>query len=176
MKIFSKITLVFGFCCIILLSSCLKPESYPIEPVLSDAYFVDNGDSTGVVTVTFTDGDGDIGLREKDTVDPYSPGTYFYYNYYLEYYEYMNGNWVRGTADPNGNNFPTADPVTFAFRLEDITPEGKNKALKGQISVTLEPYYFNTNSESSDSIKYAITLIDKAQNISNTIETDPIIR
>ena len=87
----------------------------------------------------------------------------------------MDGEWVRGTADPGGNNFPTADSIVFAFRVENITPTGQNKALKGDVDIILEPSYYNHNSHHSDSIKYEITLIDRALHVSNTIETPLIL-
>ena len=143
---YTKITLVLSFFTLGL-ASCLKPESFPNEPSIE---FVD--------------------FTALDT------SSYFYYNLYIHYYEKMNGSWVRGTADPGGNNFPTADSITFAYRLENITPIGQNTALRGEIQVILEPFYFNVNSNHNDSLKYEFLLIDRSQNISNIIETPIILR
>ena len=88
----------------------------------------------------------------------------------------MDGSWVRATADPGGNNFPTADSITFSYRLENLTPSGQNKALRGEIEIVMEPYYFNPISNHSDSIKYSILLIDRAQNHSNLVESPLIVR
>jgi len=173
MKMTTKIVILIGIVSFFF-SSCLKPVTYPVEPEITFTDFVASGDS-GLLSFSFTDGDGDIGLTDNDTLDPYTPGTYFYYNLYLEYYEMMDGEWVQGTADPNGNNFPTADSIVFAYRIENITPTGQNKALKGDVDILLEPSYYNHNSNHSDSIKYKITFIDRALNISNTIETPLIL-
>ncbi len=171
----TKITYLVTILLLILLSSCIKVETFPPEPVIKFKEFkvYPNSDSAAVV-LTFQDGDGDIGLDVADTFAPYNSSSYFYYNAYLEYYELMNGVWVKGTADPNGNNFPTADTIVFKNRLPNITPIGQNKALKGEVILTLEPFYYNPVSNYSDSIKYKITIIDRALNISNTIETDVI--
>lgn len=169
----TKIGVVFVLSQLILLSSCLKVETYPDEPEITYKSFEVFEDSA-IVTISFTDGDGDIGLNPADTIGVFAPDSYFYFNAYLEYYELMNGEWVKGTADPNGNNFPTADSIVFKNRLPNITPIGQNKALKGDIKLTLEPNYYNPISNFNDSIKYRITLIDRALNISNTIETDII--
>ena len=88
----------------------------------------------------------------------------------------MNGQWVRGTADPGGNNFPTADSITFSYRLENITPSGQNTALRGEIDVVLEPFFFNSNSNFNDSIRYEIILIDRSLNVSNVLQTPLILR
>ena len=115
-------------------SACLKPESYPIEPAIEFVSFTPTNDIAELV-FSFTDGDGDIGLDINDTLSPYNPGSLYYHNVHLFYYEMMNGNWVRGTTDPN--NFPLADTITISYRIKDITPEGKNKALKGSIKLSL---------------------------------------
>ena len=55
----------------------------------------------------------------------------------------MDGEWTRGTADPLGNNSPFADSITYSYRIENISPTGQNKALRGGIDIILEPFYFN---------------------------------
>jgi hypothetical protein len=159
----------------ILLQSCLKPDSYPDEPEITFREFKIMGDSA-VLSIDFVDGDGDIGLNTSDTQPPYDPDSFYHYNLYLEYYEKMNGIWVKGTTDPAGDNFPTGDTLNFAFRIKNITPSGQNKTLKGIINVTLEPVFYNILSNHNDTIKYRVSLIDRALNVSNFIETHPIVR
>lgn len=158
-----------------LLSSCLKPVSYPDEPELHSATYTKLGDSL-LLSFEFTDGDGDVGLNAGDTVSPYDPGSFFHYNVYVEYFEMMDGEWVKGRLDPAGNNFPTADTINFQYRIKNLTPIGQNKTLKGTINITIEAPYYNPISNHNDSIKYRISLIDRALNISNLIETDLITR
>lgn len=160
---------------IIFLYSCLKPISYPVEPVLESVTYATIGDSL-LISVSFTDGDGDIGLNPSDTLEPFDQESFFHYNLYLEYYELMNGNWVQGRLDPSGNNFPTADSIVFQYRIKNLTPIGQNKTLKGVINVTIESPFYNPNSNHNDSIKYRVRLIDRALNISNYVETDTIVR
>ncbi len=163
--------LLFLFVCF----SCLKPVTFPNEPSIEYMGFVVEGDS-GKISFSFTDGDGDIGLSQLQISPPFDTSSYYYYNLYLNYYEMMNGSWVRATADPGGNNFPTADSITFSYRLGNLTPTGQNKALRGEIEIVLEPYYFNPISNHNDSIKFSILLIDRALNHSNLVETPLIIR
>lgn len=174
MNLLTKITLVLTFL-VLFVTSCLKPESFPAEPAIEFVSFDALGDS-GQLTFSFTDGDGDIGLSQSQLSPPFDTSSYFYYNLYIHYFEKMDGQWIRATSDPGGNNFPTADSITFAYRIENITPLGQNTALRGEIEVVLEPFYFNTNSNHSDSLKYEILLIDRNQNISNIIETPLIVR
>ena len=176
MKFLTKITVVFVIFCTLLISSCLKPEEFPSEPKIEFVSFEAQGDSSGIFVISFTDGDGDIGLDVSDTLAPFDDSSFYYYNLYYDYYEIMDGDTVRGTADPAGNNFLTATPISLAFRVENITPIGQNKALKGDVKVTLDPRYFNANSNHSDSLLYKIVLIDRALNISNELITPIITR
>lgn len=156
-------------------NSCYKPVVYPDEPSIEFKDFVIKGDSA-VLSINFIDGDGDIGIDPTNLQPPFESGSFYHYNLYLEYYEKMNGEWVKGTIDPNGNNFPTGDTINFAFRIKNLTPTGQNKTLKGVINVTLEPIYYNPISNHNDSIKYRISLYDRKLHKSNFIETPIIVR
>jgi hypothetical protein len=155
--------------------SCLKPESYPDEPEIAYKDFKILGDSA-ILSIDFVDGDGDIGLNPEDIQSPYDAGSFYHYNLYLEYFEMMEGQWVKGTTDPAGDNFPTGDTLNFSFRIKNITPTGQNKTLKGIINVTLEPVFYNILSNHNDTIKFRVSLIDRALNVSNFIETPAIVR
>ena len=88
----------------------------------------------------------------------------------------MDGNWVKGTTDLSGNNFPSGDTINFQYRIKNLTPIGQNKALKGTINIHLAPTFYNPISNHNDTIMYAITLIDRALNKSNRILTPEIVR
>ncbi len=148
---------------------CLKPEEYPNEPIIAFESFTQLSDS-GILLVSFTDGDGNVGLAEGDTMNEFSPGNKYHHNYFVEYWEKVDGvGWQRG-KDING------DDISFLYRIPVLTPTGKNKALKGNISVTIEPSYYNPISPDSDTIKYIITLVDRDFNESNTVESPEITR
>ena len=172
-NITTKIIIVFLL--LVTFLSCLKPETYPDEPKIEFIDFVASSDS-GTLTFSFTDGDGNIGLDQNMLDYPFEPGSFYHHNIYINYYEIVNGELVKGTSDPDGNNSPNYDTVFFPYRIEVLTPSGQNKALKGTISIVLEPYYFNPNSISSDSIKYEILLIDRNLNHSNLLLSPLIVR
>lgn len=69
-----------------MVSSCFKNQEYPVEPMISDPSFTLLGDSA-ILNFSFTDGDGDIGLDPGDTLSPYEPDSFYYYNLYIDYYE-----------------------------------------------------------------------------------------
>lgn len=151
------------------LISCLKPEQFAPEPEIRYKSFEILSDSAKL-TITFQDGDGDIGLNEGDTMPPYEASGQYHYNLIAEYWEKDDVlGWVQG------EDF-AGDPIVFQYRTPHITPEGQNKALKGEIEMTLEPLYYNTTSAESDTIKYKIQLIDRALNESNWVESEEIVR
>ena len=149
--------------------SCLKPEKFPVEPAISFDSFTPLSDS-GVLVISFTDGDGNIGLSENDTTGVFSSTQKYHHNLFVEYWEKIDGaGWQIG------KNF-AGDDIVFLYRIPVLTPNGKNKALKGTITTTIEPSYYNPLSPDSDTIRYRITLVDRDLNESNVIESNEIYR
>lgn len=166
MNLYSKI----GFIALslTLFIGCRDRNSYPIEPIIEYNSFEADGNK-GVLTINFTDGDGDMGLRENDVTPPFDTSSVYFNNFFIAYEEKVNGQWQAG-LDQLGN------PVEFKYRISYLTPEGQNKALKGEIEVTLEPFYYNPTSVNSDTIRYKIKIVDRALHISNEVITDEITR
>ena len=165
----SKIVLLF-ILSVVLAFSCRKPtdNTNPI-PEIEFLNFEAKSD-TGVFTLSFKDGDGDVGLRPSDTTGDFHFSSEFYNNLFFEYYEKHDFNgWIPG------RNF-FGDTIIHGYRLPFLEPNGKEKNLQGEIQITLEPRYYNPNSNNSDTIKFVIYLYDRALNKSNEVETFEIIR
>ena len=84
----------------ILLSSCIKKEVYPDIPQIEFQSFITQFDSglyakRGFLTISFKDGNGDIGLWPTQKDPPYETGSIYYYNYIIDYYEKQNGSFVK---------------------------------------------------------------------------------
>ena len=148
----------------LLLYSCTDYEQYPLEPVIEyQGYKVIYSNDTlvtpikGVLQISFTDGDGNIGLSDNEVDPPYD------YNLFIDYFELQNGVWSSVVVD--------GDTVNFNARIPIITPSGTNKNIKGTIYDTV---LLNTFS-SYDTIKYVIYLKDRDLNKSNIIETPEIV-
>lgn len=150
--------------CSLLLSGCFEPEEFPDKPELEFEKFQKlEGSSSAYITVSFTDGDGNVGLEEEDTTGKFSPDSKFHYNLWLEYHERQDGEWVHRELDP-----------PFYYRVPPLEPDGENKALEGDIRVELKPTYFDPTS-TYDTIKYSIQLVDRDLQESNVVESEPII-
>ncbi|QQR85022.1 MAG: hypothetical protein IPJ76_10355 [Flavobacteriales bacterium] len=152
------------------LTSCLKTEEFPPQPSIAFKSFEQFADSA-VITLSFTDGDGDIGLGQDQTDAPYDTSSYYYYNYYLEYFLKETGTWVLKD--------------TIGHRIPVITPTGQNKALEGEIARRFEtvqipgfesPWYSNlTDADEGDTVRFDCLIIDRALNVSNKVSSGNIV-
>ena len=152
---------------IVSFASCKKAIEYPVEPILAFKSINVTSDGTGyaskvLVDISFTDGDGDIGYypRESGLNDWMfdDPASMYYNNYIVKTYIMRSGVWTVDTTNVNA-------------RLPYMTPEGVNKALKGDIlrELTLPPQL------TVDTLKYDIFIWDRALHKSNTITTPEVI-
>jgi hypothetical protein len=152
-------------------TACKKPRTFPDEPQITyDSYSrlpgISGKDSLLLVKFAFTDGDGDIGLGQEDTLAPFNSSSRYYYNIMIEYYEKVPGGDFHKIPIPNSN-----DTINFNQRLPVITPEGKNKAIKGTIEVKISTSVYQ---QVPERIKFKIKLLDRKLNESNEIETEEI--
>ncbi|MCX7954616.1 MAG: hypothetical protein N3A01_05435 [Bacteroidales bacterium] len=96
------------------------------------------------------DGDGDIGLNDYDTVDPYSPNSIYYYNLYINLYK-------------KTDSTPQKLPIDFKYRIKNIQPVGINKTLKCTIKVAMSFY----QPLPADTCNFEFFVFDRALHKSN---------
>jgi hypothetical protein len=161
MKIYTKITFFLLISIVAGLTSCIKEEQYPIIPHIEFGGFatakdITGKDSLGAITISYTDGDGNIGLFAWDTIEPKK------YNFYLKFMELVNNELVEVK--------PVDSTLTFNGRIPLLTPVGRNKNIKGDITMYLE-LYFARQILKSDTIAFEIYIRDRDLNNSNVIET-----
>jgi len=166
MKFQSKLLIILVVTGIMAIFSCKKPVQYPPVPHIEYVSFLKQQDSQGidqkgVLTFSFTDGDGDIGLAPADTFAPFNPESEYYYDLFVTYYEKQHGAYV-----------PVVLPMTNNLRIPVVTPTGQNKSIKGNIDVEL---FINNPTSSYDTIAYDVSIVDRALNLSNKIRTPDII-
>jgi len=143
----------------------MKKESFSIIPQIGFVNYYNVYDTghiakRGILTISFQDGDGDIGLNSWDTSPPFDTGSIYYYNYYIDYYEKRNGTFVKVGLTP-----------PFNTRIPYLTPDDPNKNIKGIIIDTLslnpKPVY--------DTIQFGMYIYDRALHKSNVVTTPQII-
>lgn len=145
------------------LSGCRKAEEFPEEPIIEFKSFETFGDSASL-TVSFTDGDGDIGLDDADNQPPFDSGSTYYFNLFVEYFELRNGTWEHVEFDE----------IQLYYRIPRITPTGQNKVLEGDLSVAIDPLSLFVTPD-ADTIRYSVHIVDRALHVSNTVQTSDII-
>lgn len=144
-----------------MLAGCLKTEEFPVVPHITFKSYEQRPDSA-TLTISFTDGDGDIGLDQGDTLAPFNPGSHWYHNFFVDYYRMENGSWVLQQF-----------ALPLYYRIPVITPTGQNKALEGDISVELSPQVLPQ--APGDTVRFGVRIADRALHESNTVHTDAII-
>jgi hypothetical protein len=164
---------------VFLLSDCKKiTDTYPVTPaIIFKSYSIQktidsggNPDYKLVLTISFTDGDGDIGLNQSDTTGPFAPDQPNYYNLLVGYYEKVSGKFIRMYLNypypSNGH-----DTIYYNGRIPNITPAGRNKAIKGDIDYAID---LGSGSKTEGDIKFDFILYDRALHRSNIAESSDI--
>ena len=163
--------------------SCQKKVEYPVEPRIAYEGFtyLFNADSTfsgeGVVSFSYTDGDGDLGLDESDTLYPFGFHDAHYYNLEIDYLKCVNGVFVKTPLlSPHvpthpGDTLVLYDTVTFNARFKRLRDSEEPNAISGTMEYKLtvqNPF------SPDDTIKFEIHILDRALHESNGIQTEPI--
>ena len=153
---------LFIICCSLfglLFASCMERKSYPIKPYIEFVGFekIDNGtgiDNEGILTISYTDGDGDLGnLDEKDTTT----------NYFIIYQEKQHGVYV--TLEEFVEEFNASLP-------RFVSSDKKKQPIDGTIQRKL---IFNNPYSLFDTIRFECWLVDRANHESNRIFTPEIV-
>jgi hypothetical protein len=147
-------------------SACMEKEDYPDVPAIQYVSFtkISNGsgiDEKGILKISFTDGDGNIGLSDQDTFPPYNIGSQWYYNFFINYYERQHGMLTKIDL-----------PFTLNARIPPIEGSGPNHPTKGEIEIEL---YFNNPLSVYDTIVFEASICDRLLQMSNQVRSGDII-
>jgi hypothetical protein len=179
MKFTIKIGLILPTLVVLALISCKRIEEFPPEPSISYLNFekifneTDSIYDQGILKFEFTDGDGDIGLAKSDTFPPFNPGSKYYYNLIIDYWEVRNGIETAVPLTFFNSETQTFDTVYLSARIPLLTPKGSNKALTGDIYDTLFIYNYYSD---FDTLFLKFKIVDRALHESNLERTDYIVR
>ncbi|QNP52180.1 hypothetical protein [Hymenobacter qilianensis] len=164
-------------------SSCLEMPDYPETPSISFKSISSERVSDGfglydrvTITVSFKDGNGDLGLREEDKVEgspwarlnPDLTLNPFYNNYYITpLIRNAAGEFLPLELDnPNDNYNSTYPPL-------DKDSNGRETPLRGDLSFTTD-FFAGDPLKPGEVVRFEVFIYDRALNKSNTIITDPI--
>lgn len=148
----------------VLAASCRKEEKFPMQPVLTKIT-IDQYDRNSFHIITgYTDGDGDIGLTDADTLPPYDKSSKYYHDYFCTFSQMTNGNW-------SVINFV----IPYYYRLPLLTPKQRNKNIKGDISVDVKNFLSPVTNGVADTFRVDVYIVDRALHQSNTITSAPFV-
>lgn len=166
-----------GLSLLLVITACQKPVEYPIEPHIAYEGFTYllNADSTfsgeGIISFSYTDGDGDLGLDDGDTLSPFGPNDAHYYNMIVDYLKLVNGEFVKTPLLSWNVQTQSYDTVTFNARFRRLRDSEDPKAISGTMDYKLTVQNpFSPN----DTVKFEIRILDRALHESNVIQTDVI--
>jgi hypothetical protein len=147
-----------------MLNSCRPDAEFPIEPYLEYKSFMEDGQP--IMVFKFTDGDGNVGLNQRDTFPPFNattnPVNLYHWNLWMKYWVMNNGEWEE---------IPLIPEAAY-FRIPRLDPQGQNKALQGDIIVNMTGWYPLTP---DDTVRYSFVLIDRDKNHSNEAFSETIV-
>lgn len=179
MKNHVKLLLILSLLAAIAAIACKRIDEYPPEPTIRYLEFekifneVDSVYDRGILKFEFTDGDGDLGLAKGDTFPPFNPGSKYYYNLIIDYFEVQNGIETPVYLTFYNSSTQKFDTVYLSARIPLLTPKGSNRSISGEINDTL--FIYNYNSE-FDTLFFKFHIIDRALHESNEERTEYIVR
>ena len=153
------------FAFVAMFSGCMKKQNFPDTPEISFLdlellYDTAQVVRTGILSISYQDGNGDIGLSPGDTFPPFQRNGSYYYNYVMTYFEKQNG------------VFKKVDLlIPFSLRIPVLNPNFPDKPIKGYIIDTIILY----PPPPHDTIRFEAYIYDRALNKSNVITTPEIV-
>lgn len=163
---------------------CKKSEIFSIIPEIDfQSYYLTLDpdlptDTLIGIVFGYKDGDGDIGLDAKDTLPPFNSVlnknneelNIYHNNLIIEYLTQKEDGSFGVVIKPG-----SSDTLIYRARVENITPEGKFKAIRGTIDWRISPPKPAAYPGLSRTIKLRLRIFDRGLHQSNVIES-PIIR
>lgn len=135
--------------------SCAKKPKYSEAPQISFKSFTVLSEDSAVLTINFSDGNGDIGSTEQ--APNFFLTYYFWDNNLNQYVVYQDTTFFQDTIDVR--SFPSPSDAY------------KNKPISGEIALLMSPY---RKDNTIKKLKYACYIKDNAGNQSNIIKTEEL--
>lgn len=179
-----KYTFLLLFGISLTLSACFSPPDFANAPAIDFKSIegvrttdpLGNAQDSITVTITFKDGDGDLGIASNDTFPPYQALTtndagdiisnYFHHNYHLKVKRFKNGQTEDVAFLDGGGIKGRFGPMV-----------GESGPIEGELN--FGRYFLvgngNRTFNNFDTIFFEINIVDRALNISNTIESEAIV-
>lgn len=143
---------------VVIYSACVKKKNYSQSPEIEFKSFVPYSGDTADLTITFSDGNGDIGKAQEDQTKN------MFMTYY--YFDTLTSKYV-GFYKPELN-----DTIRLDYTIRKPLEDYNGKPITGEVSVRINEY---RHSKKIKKIKYVIYILDNANNKSNVLTTPELI-
>lgn len=169
--------LLFGMFLLFGLMSCQEKVEYPIEPRITyqGLNYLMGADSTltgeVVVSIGYTDGDGDLGLDDSDNGYPFGANDPYYYNMIVDYLKWDGTTFVETPLLSWNQQTQSYDTISFNARFKRLVFNDEVKPISGTIDYTMMVYNLLSP---NDTIKLRIHLVDRALHESNVVESGAV--
>ena len=100
------------------LAGCLPEPNFPDEPIIEFQSFDLSAGGGRELVIGFSDGDGNVGLAQADTLAPFCPTCEFHQNLKCEYQEWRDTAWVEIELNP------VAGQIPFYYRVPSRCAHG----------------------------------------------------
>ncbi|WP_337042072.1 hypothetical protein [Emticicia sp. 17c] len=161
-----SVLIVFSVMCLVM--GCFKEISFDTKPFIEfqsirkeirlDQFAGTKKDSV-IMTIHFQDGDGDLGLNEAEKAKATETNDYNYI--------------VRVFRQKKGVFQEYIPPLPYSGFFQRLKSDGKVGPIEGTLDYSIDfPQPFTLP---KDSLKFQITIKDRAGNISNTVESKVIV-
>ncbi|MGB4205478.1 MAG: hypothetical protein WBJ84_07655 [Bacteroidales bacterium] len=161
-----RLFLTFLVLLFLVLSSCMKEKEFPVEPRIAFKDFTkviippDTIPQLLILSISFTDGDGDVGLDSTMIAPPYD------YNLFIDVLKMKKGQLEKIIFEDS--------TVNFNGRIPIVAPNPDNKPIEGVIEYNFD-YPMLRSFLLNDTLAFDVSLKDRALHESNTIRTPLII-
>ena len=139
---------------------CKKPKVFSDVPKIEFDSFriIDSTDALGakkfgILSFSFVDGDGDIGLTDADTIPPFDTSSIYYHDLFIDMFRKVNGNY---------DTIKLLAP--YYYRLPYYVSTGSDKAVQGRIIIDM----IMPIPAPSDTMELRFYIYDRAKHKSNT--------
>lgn len=165
------------------LSSCLHEPDFSKTPQISfdnirvsrytPANRQDQAIDTFRITVRYQDGDGDLGLnQDEQRVAPYNSGR-FSKNYFIE--PFIKNRVTKKFESTVVLGLTTAGAYNGVYPHPTTLTDGKPAPIKGTLTYTPIPFGLGDVFQPGQTVRFEVSITDRALNVSNTIVTDSVV-
>ncbi|MGZ4047826.1 MAG: hypothetical protein ACXVPU_05085 [Bacteroidia bacterium] len=160
---YSKIIFTLSIVISICFSSCQKEKQTSSVPHIEFLSYKKYSNDSADCIISFTDGDGDIGIESSDLISENDM-----------FMKYLYKDTLDGIFKPFDSVDSTfvMDTLFYSYRIPYLKNEGQNKSLQGTIKAKLRalPIY----QPQHKTVKFEIRIKDRAGNYSNIVSTNEI--